>query len=67
MQRGQFFDANFFEKVSNISKKGRKEEVVAPWLSSFRSFTGPVVADNILTSFKSNEVYTHTHARAKHG
>lgn len=24
---------------------------------------GPVVADNILTSFKSNEVYTHTHTR----
>ena len=51
-------------RASNISKRGggRKEEaVVAPWLSSFRSFTGPVVADNILTSFKSNEVYTHTH------
>lgn len=50
-------------RASNISKRGgrKEEEVVAPWLSSFRSFTGPVVADNILTSFKSNEVYTHTH------
>lgn len=52
-------------RASNISKRGgrKEEEVVAPWLSSFRSFTGPVVADNILTSFKSNEVYTHTHTR----
>lgn len=70
----QFFDANFFEKVSrirasNISKRGgrKEEEVVAPWLSSFRSFTGPVVADNILTSFKSNEVYTHTRNTAERG
>lgn len=61
----------FFEKVSpnprleyfkeRRRKEGKEEAVVAPWLSSFRSFTGPVVADNILTSFKSNEVYTHTH------
>lgn len=59
----------FFEKVSpnprleyfkeRRRKEGKEEAVVAPWLSSFRSFTGPVVADNILTSFKSNEVYTH--------
>lgn len=70
-KKGQFFDANFFEKVSpnprleyfkeRRRKEGKEEAVVAPWLSSFRSFTGPVVADNILTSFKSNEVYTHTH------
>lgn len=68
-KKGQFFDANFFEKVSpnprleyfkeRRRKEGKEEAVVAPWLSSFRSFTGPVVADNILTSFKSNEVYTH--------
>lgn len=65
----------FFEKVSpnprleyfkeRRRKEGKEEAVVAPWLSSFRSFTGPVVADNILTSFKSNEVYTHTHAHTQ--
>lgn len=61
--RCKLFRKSFPESAPRIFQREEEEEVVAPWLSSFRSFTGPVVADNILTSFKSNEVYTHTHIR----
>lgn len=73
MRGGQFFDANFFRKsflemLKNISKRGRKEEADGGSVAFVlhRSFTGPRVADNILTSFKSNEVYTHE-TRLKRG
>lgn len=50
MRGGQFFDANFYEKVSSKCSKifqreeGRKKPMAAPWLSSFTEASrGPVL------------------------
>lgn len=64
----KLFRKSFLEMLKNISKRGRKEEADGGSVAFVlhRSFTGPRVADNILTSFKSNEVYTHE-TRLKRG